>query len=134
MFCLRYRLFGPKSAILEKEMRKFILLTVILVWWLPWGYAADRCSPQPRVVVEGQLVEIRHPIALIKGENGQIYRIRLGPYWFWKERGYHLREGTRVKVVGIQKGKLIFPIAIETPKTRLFIRDECGLPLWRRKP
>ena len=100
---------------------------------LSWAEKPHCGCYQERVVIRGRVVEIKHPIALVAGEDGKTYRIRLGPYWFWKEKGYRLKEGLFVRVVGLRQGRLIFPIIIETGRDRILIRDECGLPLWRHR-
>ncbi len=94
---------------------------------------AEKCLPQERVTIEGRLVEIRHPIALIAGKDGKHYRIRLGPYWYWKQKGYKLSPGDEVRVLGFKRGRLVFPIAIESQGKKYLIRDKCGVPLWRKK-
>ena len=104
----------------------------LILCGLSWA-GKPHCRTQERVVIRGRVVEIKHPIAVVAGEDGKSYRIRLGPYWFWKEKGYRLKEGLFVRVVGIRQGRLIFPITIETEGGRILIRDDCGLPLWRHR-
>jgi len=104
----------------------------LILCGLSWA-GKPHCRAQERVVIRGRVVEIKHPIAVVAGEDGKSYRIRLGPYWFWKEKGYRLKEGLFVRVVGIRQGRLIFPITIETEGGRILIRDDCGLPLWRHR-
>ncbi len=111
-----------------------LFLTLVLFWGGLAQAGSYGCRHQEKVIIKGQLIQVKHPIALVAGEDGRTYRVRLGPYWFWKEKGYRLKKGAKIRIIGIKQGVLIFPIVIETEKTRLLIRDECGLPLWRHRP
>ncbi len=119
---------------LEIFTKGAFLVLIILAVCYKGDLARAQCLPQEKVLIKGRLVEIKHPIAVVIGDDGKRYPVRLGPYWYWKKRGYKLRSGERVHILGLKKGKLIFPIIIKTKGQKFLIRDECGIPLWREKP
>ncbi|AEH44553.1 hypothetical protein Thein_0673 [Thermodesulfatator indicus DSM 15286] len=95
-------------------------------------FAQNPCDGLPQVIITGEVVAVKHPIALVRDSYGNIYHVRLGPYWFWKKQGFYLKVGEHVRIVAIQKGLLLFPIVISSQDFGVFrIRNECGEPLWR---
>ncbi len=83
------------------------------------------------ITITGEVVEINHPILVLQDEEGRKYLVRLGPYWFWKKRKYHLKPGAKVKVIGFKRGKFVFPRLIRQDHQVLRFRDQRGFPLWR---
>ncbi len=124
---------GYQIKPLKISAKVFLFLIIFLVCY-KGVLAESQCPPQERVLIEGRLEEIKHPIALVIGDDGKRYPVRLGPYWYWKKRGYKLHQGDRVRILGFKRGKLIFPITIKTERQEFLIRDECGVPFWRQKP
>ncbi|OAG27662.1 hypothetical protein TH606_05550 [Thermodesulfatator autotrophicus] len=113
---------------------RLIFMAVIFMSLFSGLVFAETCQHLEKFLIIGQVVEVKHPVAVIKDENGQKYRVRLGPYWFWKKRGFNLQPGERVKVIAIKKGRLLFPISIEGESSGVLrIRNDCGLPLWRQR-
>ncbi len=118
------------------EGKMYILLaswSILLVFITSvWGGQPD-FSPSfkgEEVTIRGEVVEINHPILVLQGEDGKKYLVRLGPYWFWKQKGYQLEPGTTIEVIGFKRGKFIFPRLIKDHQV-LRLRDERGFPLWR---
>jgi len=128
---------GPAKPFHQKRVRAFLFLIILLVFCGLLGTpfpSGAQCPPQEKIVIQGKVTELQHPIALVKGDDGKLYRVRLGPYWYWKKKGYKLSPGEKIRILGFKKGKLVFPIVITTKGRKYLIRDECGVPLWRKKP
>ncbi len=84
------------------------------------------------ITLYGEIVDVAFPVATLKTEDGKIYRMRLGPWWFWTEKNYTLQPGEWVEVNGFKSGDLIFPRIIKTANGTLRLRDRRGIPLWRK--
>ena len=110
-------------------MSFFLLMSAPL--WAAKGASFSPSLDGEEVVIKGEVVEINHPILVIEDANGKRYLVRLGPYWFWKKKGYHLKPGTKVKVIGFKQGKFVFPRLIRKDHQVLRFRDQRGFPLWR---
>ncbi|WP_022852694.1 hypothetical protein [Thermodesulfatator atlanticus] len=118
-----------------KRFNQIILGILVLNFCFPGIICAQKGANyhRERLIITGVVVEIRHPIAIIHAEEDKIYRVRLGPYWYWKKAGFRLKKGDRVRIIAIKKGSLLFPIAIKSEEGAIQIRDESGIPLWRIK-
>jgi len=80
--------------------------------------------------IKGKVTQILPPIAALTTGKGQVY-IRLGPWWFWRQRGYVLRVGEVVEVQGYLWNNYLIPITIKTPHQTIVLRNQAGFPLWR---
>ncbi len=115
----------------------FFLLFLFSPSFLGWGGAETQAfdAQTKEVVIHGQVEQINHPIAVVKGEDNQVYNVRLGPYSYWQKKGYELHAGEKVTVIGYLKGKLLFPkVIIASKGKKLLFRDENGVPLWKTHP
>ncbi len=95
-------------------------------WWELFAKTSQH------VDIKAKIVAISFPIATIKTRNGDYYIMRLGPWWYWKEKGYRLNKGDLVKVIGFRYNDLVFPREIQTPRGKIILRDDNGRPLWRK--
>ncbi len=95
-------------------------------WWELFTKSAQQ------VDIKGKIVAISFPVATIKTRNGEYYIVRLGPWWYWKEKGYTLNKGDLVKITGFRYNDLVFPREIQTPRGKISLRDGNGQPLWRK--
>ena len=87
--------------------------------------------PPEAITINGTVKAIYPPVAVLETDEGELY-FRLGPWWFWKEKGYSLNQGEEVEVRGYRFNNYIVPISIKTDKQEIVLRDQDGLPLWRR--
>jgi len=130
-----------------KSKFKVLSLAIMAFWLLgslPWGPERSSALAQrrgyeskpwikghPKVRIKGRVLAVNYPVAVVETPQGRRYYVRLGPYWFWKERGYSLKEGMQVEISGFLRRNLIFPIVIRTPQGPIRLRDERGVPLFR---
>ncbi len=90
----------------------------------------DKFTP---VTITGNITEVSHPIANFKSEDGTVYQIHMGPYWYWLDNGYKLNNETatitgEVKTVnGVNE---LYPVEVSQNSTTIKLTDEKGIPLW----
>ena len=123
--------------------RKYYIALIALGLWVLFPLSLKAQSPKislpcqgglKEITLEGKVIDFSFPVATIETEDGQRYQVRLGPWWFWAERDYELKPGEWVKIKGFISGHLVFPRVIHTPERVLRLRDQRGIPLWRRGP
>jgi hypothetical protein len=56
----------------------------------------------------------------------------LGPYWYWKNKGYNLLV-EQATVKGVIDGKNIYPYEITQNGNTIKLKDENGIALWGGK-
>ncbi|MEJ5300007.1 MAG: hypothetical protein WHS38_03365 [Thermodesulforhabdaceae bacterium] len=82
------------------------------------------------ISVSGKIESLTFPMAVLKTPKGETYTLRLGPWWFWQDKGYKLNVGDNVEVEGFQSSGLIVPSVIRAPSGDIKLRDSNGYPLW----
>ncbi len=80
--------------------------------------------------VSGKIESLAFPMATLKTAKGEIYTLRLGPWWFWQDKGYRLNQGDTVDVEGYKSADFIVPSVIRTSGKEIRLRDANGYPLW----
>ncbi|MBW1976109.1 MAG: hypothetical protein JRI45_11190 [Deltaproteobacteria bacterium] len=94
----------------------------------PWyGFMSNA----KKITFEGTVVALTFPVATVKTDDGKYYIVRLGPWGYWRYKGFSLKKGARVKVDGYCNDDLVFPKTIETAAGTIVLRDNSGYPLWR---
>ncbi len=122
------------------------LLFAMVVWSVVclgfYGFSFAQGGPQARtglcpcvssmnpIKVSGKIESLSFPTAILKTSKGETYTLRLGPWWFWKEKGYTLEEGENVEVEGFQTANVIVPSVIKASSGDIILRDANGWPLW----
>ena len=97
------------------------------------AYAQNACSFQGKEVeVEGRVIEVKPPVAIIEVPSGDTLAVRLGPYRYWIRMGYKLYEGDRIYIKGYRCGDIIFPVYILRRREKIILRDKRGVPIWRK--
>lgn len=91
-------------------------------------------STMTPIKVSGKIESTAFPMAVLKTSKGESYTLRLGPWWFWQDRGYKLSAGENVEVEGFQSGDFIVPSVIKGAGKEIRLRDQNGYPLWGRGP
>ncbi len=108
-----------------------ITFAALVVSYSQPGWYCDRFkSSANKIIARGKILEIHLPIARLKTKT-RIYTMRLGPWWYWREKGWKLKLGERVEVDGYLMDDLLFPITIKTAHSTMRFRDSNGLPCWR---
>jgi len=115
-------------------MKLRINLIIVLVLIAGFAFAqrntTDTFSP---VTITGSVSEVNHPIATFKSEDGTLYQIHMGPYWYWLNNGYKLNNETatikgEVKTVnGINE---LYPVEVTQNGNTIKLTDDKGVPLW----
>ncbi|WP_456324504.1 hypothetical protein [Desulfonauticus submarinus] len=82
-----------------------------------------------QVTIQGTITSFTPPVATVRTANGEVY-LRVGPWWFWQQRGY-LNAGEPVEVQGYLWGSYLLPTTIKTSKQTITLRDQYGFPVWR---
>lgn len=93
----------------------------------PWQGSMSNAK---EITFEGTVVALTFPVATVKTDGGDYYIVRLGPWYYWKEKGFTLKKGEKIKITGFQNDDLVFPKTIETSSGTISLRDEKGYPLW----
>ncbi len=83
------------------------------------------------VELSGRVERCNPPVAVLVLKDGRRCPLRLGPYWFWRMKGYALSPGEEVRVEAYTCDGILFPKVIHTQKGDIVLRDASGLPLWR---
>ncbi len=119
----------------KKTLRGAVSALLLLILSATKALGCPYCAKvtgYERILLKGRLIEVSPPIAVLETENGTRYTLKLGPYWFWNEKGISLKKGTRAEVRGFKKGYLVFPIELKTENATIRFRDERGVPLFKR--
>ena len=86
------------------------------------------------VTIKGSVTSINHPVAVVKGDDGKSYELRLGPSWYWKQNNLDLKDNGNVEIKGeLEKsnGKnFIYPYSINQDGKTITLADKDGKPLW----
>jgi hypothetical protein len=86
------------------------------------------------VTIKGSVTSINHPVAVVKGDDGKSYELRLGPSWYWKQNNLDMKDKGNVEIKGeLEKsnGKnFIYPYTINQDGKIITLADKDGKPLW----
>jgi hypothetical protein len=92
-------------------MKKLMTLSLTLLLMFAFAPAAlsqryverhstDSGNDLQRINFSGKIQSISGQVATVNSDDGTIYKVHLGPRWYWQEKGYSLRSGIRVDVSG----------------------------------
>ena len=105
-----------------------ILLTIILFG----GFVFAQVNTDP-VTITGNITEVNHPIAKFKSDDGTVYEIHMGPYWYWLNNGYKLNNESAVikgEVKTVNGVNQLFPNEVIQNGATIKLADNNGVPLW----
>ena len=111
-------------------MKLYISIALILV--LAGGFLFAQVNNEP-ITITGNITEVNHPIAKFKSDDGTIYEIHMGPYWYWLNNGYKLNNETAVvkgEVKSVNGVNELFPVEITQNGNSIKLTDKDGIPLW----
>jgi hypothetical protein len=83
--------------------------------------------------VSGTITDNQRPCAFLKGNDGNTYRVHMGPIWYWNQNSYSLSLSDAVIKgnVSINDGEYnIYPYTIEQGGTKMIFADDNGIPKW----
>lgn len=88
------------------------------------------------VKLTGKIESVTFPMATLKTPKGETYTLRLGPWWFWQDKGYKLNAGENVELEGFlsENDNIVVPSVIRASGKEIKLRDEYGYPLWGKGP
>jgi len=85
------------------------------------------------VTITGSISEVNHPIANFKSEDGTVYQIHMGPYWYWLDNGYKLNNESAVikgEVKTVNGINELYPVEVSQNGASIKLTDDNGIPLW----
>jgi hypothetical protein len=86
------------------------------------------------VTIKGTITSINHPVAIVKGNDGKSYELRLGHSWYWKQNNLDLKDKGNVEIKGeLEKNNsknFIYPYTINQDGKTITLADKDGKPLW----
>jgi len=100
--------------------------------WTHHGKCPYNVSSMEPVKLNGKIKSIDFPKATLKTKDGKNYILRLGPWSYWKSKGYELKEGETVEVNGYKTdGGFIIPMSIKKASGQeIKLRKKNGCPYW----
>ncbi|MCB1058753.1 MAG: hypothetical protein KDB65_00850 [Calditrichaeota bacterium] len=115
-------------------MKKAVLLTSLLCMLViaTAAQARYRDDDLARIRIEGYVESIRGQIAYVRDDCGTMFRVHLGPAWYWDDRDYRLYSGSYVSIVAWMDYEEDYCYAGEI-RGRDFCYDLCdsnGFPRW----
>lgn len=85
------------------------------------------------VTITGSITEVNHPIAVFKADDGVVYQIHMGPYWYWLNNGYKLNNETATikgEVKTLNDVNELYPVEVTQNGNTIKLTDDKGVPLW----
>ena len=113
-------------------MKLYINITIALLLMSSVIFA-QRNTTTEQITVTGSVTEVNHPIAKFKADDGTIYDIHMGPYWYWMNKGYKLINETATikgEVKTVDGVKELYPNEIIQNGNTIKLADENGVPYW----
>lgn len=121
-----------------KTIKLFAIAASLVI--LVTGIALAQSPPAPGrcpciatmspIKVSGKIESLTFPMATLKTSKGETYTLRLGPWWFWQDKGYKLNQGDTVEVEGYRSADFVVPSIIRASGKEIRLRDANGYPLW----
>lgn len=108
-------------------------------------------NPQTLITVKGKVEKLedfpspgpggqyggKYRIIILKTDAGQQHHIHLGPAWYFDQEKFTLKAGDEVEVTGSKVAmgnqEIILAGSVKSGDKTLKLRDDQGVPAWRRK-
>jgi hypothetical protein len=98
---------------------------------------SERFDTDDVKTVEGMITKVDHPYATLKAEDGNEYKIHLGPFWFWEHRDYSLKINANAKLKGevenVKGAMHFYPWEIVQDGRIFTLAGDDGVPSWAGK-
>jgi hypothetical protein len=115
------------------KFKLFLSAALLFLTTIVYSQINSGVSYDP-IVVSGKITDVNHPVATLKTDDGTIYTIRMGPYWFWSEKNYKLATDAAVvkgETKVINGVNMLYPSEITQNGNTIKLADEKGIPYWR---
>jgi hypothetical protein len=109
----------------------FLILLVTTVAFAQrgnYGWGNDNVK-----TISGTITDNQRPDVFLKGNDGNTYRVHMGPVWYWNQNNYGLTvaDATIKGNVNVINGEYhIYPYTIEQGNTTMSFTDDNGIPKW----
>ena len=92
-------------------------------------------SSMEPVKLNGKIESVDFPRTTLKTRDGKRYILRLGPWSYWKNKGYELKQGETVEVNGYKtNGDFVIPETIKRASGQeIKLRKKNGHPYWGKQ-
>lgn len=113
------------------------ILTLVMVLFITGTVLAQRTlNTENLKEISGTVTEIDHPIAKITGDDGILYELRMGPFWYWSKNNLSLSANSAIVIrgeVNTRNGiNEIYPYDITQNGTKIILANENGTPKWSK--
>jgi hypothetical protein len=125
-----------------KTLKSALVLTVVfLMAGFAYSQRSDGTTSEYIDVdnvqtVEGEITDVNHPIAKMKGDDGKEYEVHMGPFWYWDENQYKLQHNVRARIKGevkeVQGRYEFYPWEIVQDGKTMTFADDKGVPSWSK--
>ena len=110
----------------------FALLLLIATYAIAqrgnWKWGNDNVQ-----TVSGTVTDNTRPCGFIKADDGKVYKIHLGPIWYWNQNDYALALTTATIKGNVKETNgenEIFPYTITQNGKAMTFTDDNGIPKW----
>jgi hypothetical protein len=114
-----------KNIILKGKIMKTLIMSGIVILF----FALTTFSQNNIKTISGTVTDNVRPCGYIKSDDGQEYKIHLGPVWYWNDNNYELKLSS-VQIKGYIDGTDIWPYEIIQDGKTMKFADDNGNPLW----
>jgi hypothetical protein len=114
-------------------MKVKLILTIAVLFIATSIFAQRTLNPENIKTITGTITSVDHPVAKFKADDGTEYDLRMGPYWYWQNNNYSLKNASATikGEIGTKNGiNEIYPSEIEQNGTTIKLTDDKGYPLW----
>jgi hypothetical protein len=80
--------------------------------------------------ISGTITDIDRPLSSLQADDGTLYKIHMGPYWYWQENKYELKKDVKAVIKAEVKGNELYPWEIEQDGNKMYFADDNGVPKW----
>jgi len=100
------------------------------------GTASEYIDVDNVQTIEGEITDVNHPIAKMKGDDGKEYDVHMGPFWYWDQNQYKLQHKVRARIKGevkeVQGQYEFYPWEIVQDGKTMTFADDNGVPNWSK--
>lgn len=118
-------------------MKSKTLITIVLILLAAtmsfaqrgnWQWGNDNVQ-----TISGTVTDNSRPCGFIKTDDGKVYRIHMGPVWYWNQNNYALALTTATIKGNVRElnGEYnVFPYTITQDGKTMNFADDNGIPKW----
>ena len=120
--------------------RLFIALIITLFASLSFAkISSNECrqfNSDDVMTLNGEFINIDRPNAKFISEDGTVYIVHLGPYWYWQQNDYEVTINMPAEIKGevmrVNGQYELYPWVIIQDGVRMCFSDDRGIPNWSR--